>query len=85
MEPIFIAIIVPVVSTGLIVFLTWILRKAIQDLKNQVTPNGGGSMYDKTNEAKDFARKALEVSVATEARLINLESKVDAIILSRLP
>lgn len=85
MEAIIIPIIATVVSTIVIAFFTWVLRAAIRDLKDQVTPNGGGSMYDKTNETKDLARKALEVSVSTEARVINLESKVDAIILSRLP
>lgn len=61
------------------------LTKATGDLQKQVTPNGGSSLYDQVKDGKDFAQKALEISVATEARVKQLETKVDALILSRVP
>ncbi|MEU8317086.1 hypothetical protein AB0C33_01845 [Nonomuraea sp. NPDC048881] len=63
----------------------WVVRKAIQDLKSQITPNGGSSLYDQAKEAKDLASKAVELGVLNEARLKQLETKVDALILSRIP
>lgn len=63
----------------------WVVRKAIADLKDQVTPNGGSSLYDQAKDAKDLASKAVDLAVLNEARLKQLETKVDALILSRLP
>lgn len=64
------------------------LNAAVQDLQTNVskhlTPNGGESAYDQITKTKDIAQKALEVSVANEARLKTLENKVDAIVLSRV-
>lgn len=65
-------------------FIGWIFRKALQDLKNQMVPNGGSSLYDQAKEAKDLAAKAVEIGVLNEAKLKQLESKVDALILSRI-
>lgn len=62
-------------TAAVVYFLRAILFRMLTDLKKQLTPNGGNSVYD-------LARKALEVSVATEARVKQLETKVDALILS---
>lgn len=70
------------ITAAIIAYIGFILKnallKAMEDLKKQVSPNGGNSIHD-------LARKALEVSVNTEARVKTLEGKVDAIILSRIP
>lgn len=72
----------------LVALLKSALNAALSDLQANVskhlTPNGGNSAYDQITKTKDIAQKALEVSVANEARLKTLENKVDAIVLSRV-
>lgn len=72
----------------LVALLKSALNAALTDLQANVskhlTPNGGNSAYDQITKTKDIAQKALEVSVANEARLKTLENKVDAIVLSRV-
>lgn len=58
------------------------LRKYMADLKKQVTPNGGSSMYDQVTRAMELSRKALEMSVLVESHLQELKVKVDALILA---
>lgn len=65
--------------------LSLYLRKHISELKKQVTPNGGKSMYDQTTTAMDLSRKALEMAVLADGRLKGLEVKVDALILASVP
>lgn len=64
--------------------IAWIFRRAIQDLKSHMIPNGGSSVWDQARDAKELASKAVEISLLNEARLKQLEQKIDAIILSRL-
>lgn len=64
--------------------IAWITRRALQDLKSHMVPNGGSSVFDQAKEAKELASKAVEISLLNEARLKQLEQKIDAIILSRL-
>lgn len=81
------------VSSGVLSAIGLALRSALKsavdqftkDISSHLTPNGGSSLYDQAKQGKDFAQKALEISVQTEARVKQLETKVDAIILSRVP
>jgi len=68
----------------ILAFAAWVFRKALEDLKSQMKPNGGGSLFDQAKDAKDLASKAVDLGVLNEARLKQLETKVDALILSRL-
>lgn len=74
---------------GLSWLFAWITKKVVTgimaDLKKQVTPNGGGSLYDHAKEAKDLAQRAVDVSLATDAKVRKLEDKLDAFFLSRIP
>jgi hypothetical protein len=93
MTPVVLAVVASVCSTllaGLLGwFFTWafkrIVTSLVDDLKRQVTPNGGKSMYDQVTQSMDLSRKALENSVLLERRLLGLEAKVDALILSGIP
>lgn len=89
MSAIVLAIIVGVctsiLTAGGLWFVLWVIKKGIADLKKQVTPNGGGSLYDHSKEAKDLAARAVDISLATEAKVKDLERKLDAFFLSRIP
>lgn len=61
------------------------LKAALQEVASQLTPNGGSTLYDKVVEANNLAKKAVDISIQTEARVKQVESKVDGLILSRLP
>lgn len=82
---ILIAILSTVASTIALAFFGWLARKALQDLKAQMVPNGGSSLFDQAKQAKELASKAVELGVLNEAKLKQLETKVDALILSRIP
>lgn len=81
---IIIAIVSTVASTAVLFFISWLAKRALQDLKNQMLPNGGGSLFDQARDAKTLSKKAVELAIVTEARLSKLEDKVDALILSNL-
>jgi hypothetical protein len=72
-------------TAGGLWFVTWIIKKALADLKRQVTPNGGSSLYDHSKEAKELASRAVDISLATDAKVKDLERKLDAFFLSRIP
>lgn len=88
-------------SSGVLTTIGLFLRSALKtaitdfttDISSHLTPNGGSSLYDQASEGREFAKKALEIAVAAEARakaveaeVIKLGAKLDAIILSsRLP
>lgn len=89
MTSIIITVVVSVASTlavgASVWFFSWVVKKGIADLKQQVTPNGGGSLYDHAKEAKELAQRAVDVSLATDAKVKKLEDKLDAFFLSRIP
>jgi hypothetical protein len=65
------------VTAVVIYILRSILFRALEDMKRQLTPNGGNSVHD-------LARKTVEVTENIDARVKILETKVDALILSRI-
>jgi hypothetical protein len=72
-------------TAAIVWFFTWIIRKGLADLRKQVTPNGGGSLFDFAKEAKILSQRAVDVSLATDAKVKKLEDKLDAFFLSRIP